>query len=155
MANSPKIFGTEGAQGDGLPEILQYFGIIIIISAVLILAFYIINLVFNKNLVLKWAIIGGVYALVPVLIALWSGGLHTAGEASPLYIMIFPAFWPLWLLTILSLIVIGFLIQWGIHIEDSFIEGASMILNVLWWILIGMLVGWLIQKRRAKKEKVR
>jgi len=105
----------------------------------------------NNKLVWLSGIIGAIYALIPILISFWGGGLQTQGEYSPMYILILPPFWPLLVTTILSVFLFSLLIKIGINMGNS-LEGLGMLLNVVWWALIGILIGLTINKIKGRNK---
>jgi len=147
MTQAPKIFGTEGAQGDSLPEIVAYLGLIIILLEGLIILYYILSFIFKKNLILKWSTICFIYALIPLLIAFLFSNREDGG-----LLFLIPPFIFAGLTLYLSTIIMRFF--YDIFSPNFSFSLAYNLLNLIIWLLIGMLIGWLIQKMiRAKRGK--
>ena len=89
-----------------------------------------------KNKVLKWSLIGGIYALIPTIISIKDDSL--------VFFIIFPFIFSPIYMTLLTTLAITELI--GINIHE--INLLTHIINVILWVLIGAIIGWMIKNRR-------
>lgn len=125
---------------------------------VFLLMFY---FMFNKNkinrpiikigTVWKWVIGFGIYALISFLFGLmvYDG---SSGEGGPLYVLWLPPFWPLIPFTMFSSGIVS-----SLNLRSYLpLDGPDLVvlfLNIIWFVIIGFLIGKLIVKIRKRKHE--
>jgi tellurite resistance protein TehA-like permease len=137
---------------------LEGFGLpILAIIVILLMVYFIINK--NKlrksetktGTVWKWTIGFGIYALIPFLFGLmvYDG---SSGEGGPLYGVLLPPFWPLIPFTMFSSGIVS-----SLNLRSYLpLDGPDLVvlfLNIIWFVIIGFLIGKLIVKIRKRKHE--
>lgn len=110
--------------------------------------------IFKKNLIWILPFFGGLigtsYMLIPFLFVL----NHSGGDPGPFIIYFFPSFWLAGLTLGLFVIIVGLLNlipNLPLEITSLFNEIVST-LNLIAWMIIGVLIGNLIKKKKTVKK---
>lgn len=121
----------------GLSSLVIFFLFILILSIVFLF-------IFREKLMWILAIVGGLYALIIHLIFFDSGDAGVALGAIPL-------FWPVGLTGFFSGLMVAMFSPFINFTSKSFEVLAGMI-NILFWVIIGMLIGYVIKKKKGGKK---
>ena len=142
----PKILGTEGPNGDGLPEVLQALSILFflpLIVLILILIFFkwIINTKSQMMAILVGILIALIYASIPAYSVVTGSG---SGDPGPYGVFMIPFFYPVGFTFLLVVSLVGLFVGGNnLHL----VQDIPIFVNVIVWGLMGGFIGWKLSKR--------